>query len=96
MSVFAFLAWSGRLGYKMFPVVQSKRRRGFITGACVVPVMAWWIIFMNFIAPRHDFTMGQFGVAFLWAFVAPAGVMIGLSWGVEKQRRGKAARTVVA
>jgi hypothetical protein len=81
--IFALFAWSGRLCYKVFPVIQSKRTRGVVTIFCVSPVILWWIIFMNFIAPRHDFTMGQFGVAFLWAFVAPAGPMIGFTWGIE-------------
>ncbi len=49
--------------------------------------MAWWIIFMNFIVPRHDFTMGQFTVAFLWAFAVPAGPMMGLCWGIEAAAR---------
>jgi len=85
--VFALFAWSGRLGYKMFPVVPSKRTRSIITTFCCVPVMAWWIIFMNFIVPCHDFTMGQFVIAFLWAFSVPAGPMIGLTWGIEAAAR---------
>ena len=91
--VFALFIWSGRLGYKMFPVVPGKRTRGVITTFCVAPVMAWWIIFMNVILPRHDFTMSQFTVAFLWAFAVPAGPMMGLCWGIEAAaRKGMTSR----
>jgi hypothetical protein len=91
--VFAFLAWSGRLGCRMFPVIQSNRNRGIITAFFVVPLVLWWIIFMNVILPRHDFTMTQFLVAFFWAFLTPAGVVFGLLWGIETAaRKSRTAR----
>jgi len=80
MLTFAALAWGGRLSYKWFPVVRVKRAR---TNALLALVPLWWIIFMVCIVPRHDFTMGQFLVAFLWAFMSPGGTMIGFSWGME-------------
>jgi len=85
--LFALFAWSGRLGYKMFPVVQRMRTRSIITIFCVVPVMAWWLLFMNVIVPRHDYTLCQFTVAFLWGFAVPTGPMIGLVWGFEAAAR---------
>jgi hypothetical protein len=77
---FAALAWGGRLSCNLFPVVRLKRAR---TNALLALVPLWWIIFMVCIVPRHDFTMGQFLVAFLWAFMSPGGAMIGFSWGME-------------
>jgi hypothetical protein len=91
MLTFAALAWGGRLSYKMFPVITSKRGRDVITSLCAGPVMLWWVIFMNLIVPHHDFTMGQFVVAFLWAFAAPAGLVIGLPWGMETAARKRMA-----
>jgi hypothetical protein len=85
--LFGLLIWSGRLGYRFLPVIRSKRIRGFITTAFAVPVMVWWYVFIAIIAQRYDFTMGQFGVTFLWAFVTPAGLMMGLSWGMETAAR---------
>ncbi len=32
--VFALFIWSGRMGYKMFPVIQVKRNRAIITAFC--------------------------------------------------------------
>ena len=85
--LFALLAWCGWLGYKVFPVVHSKRARGVIATLCVAPVMVWWYVFIAVIAQRCDFTMSQFGVALLWAFVTPAGLMMGLLWGMERAAR---------
>jgi hypothetical protein len=86
---FALLAWGGRLSCNLFPVVRSQRTRDLLTCVCAVPVMLWWITFMNLIVPHHDFTMGQFVLAFLWAFIAPGGAMIGLVWGMEAAARKK-------
>jgi len=77
---FAALAWGGRLSSQWFPVARVKRATINIVLA-LVPL--WWIIFMNFIVPRQEFTMGQFVIAFLWAFVMPAGAAIGCAWGME-------------
>jgi hypothetical protein len=64
---------------------------GGVGSLCAGPVMLWWVIFMNLIVPHHDFTMGQFVVAFLWAFAAPAGLVIGLPWGMETAARKRMA-----
>jgi len=80
MFTFAALAWGGRLSYKWFPIDHVKRTK---ISPFIVFVTLWWIIFMNFIVPRLDFTMGQLLTAILWAFIMPAGAVIGCSWGME-------------
>jgi len=94
VALFALLAWGGRLNYKMFPVVPSKRLRGFINILGAAPVILWWIIFMNVVTPHHDFTMGQFLVSFLWNFIAPGGALIGLLWGMETAAQKNAPTSV--
>ena len=89
LAAFSLLAWSGRLGHRFLPVIQNRRIRDAILFSCCVPLMLWWIVFLNFIVPRHDFTMGEFLVAFTWAFFAPAGAFIGLHWGIETAARKK-------
>jgi hypothetical protein len=91
MGLFALFAWGGRLSYKIFPIVLSKRRRDIITIFCALPVMLWWVVFLRFIAPRHDFTVDQFVINFIWAFFTPAGLMIGLPWGLETAFRKRMA-----
>jgi len=68
------------LSYKWFPIDHVKRTK---ISPFIVFVTLWWIIFMNFIVPRLDFTMGQLLTAILWAFIMPAGAVIGCSWGME-------------
>jgi hypothetical protein len=89
--IFSSLAWTGRLGYRMFPVIQTKRIRNAILCSCGVPVPLWWIVFLKLLVPHYDFTMGQFLVTFLWAFLTPAGAFIGLNWGIETAARKKTA-----
>ena len=89
LAAFSLLAWSGRLGHRFLPVIQNRRIREAILFSCCVPLPLWWIVFLNFIVPRHDFTMGEFLVAFTWAFFAPAGAFIGLHWGIETAARKK-------
>jgi hypothetical protein len=88
------LAWSGRLGCKMLPVFRTKRARDIVLISFIIPVVLWWIIFMNFFVPCHVFTMGQLTVAFLWAFVVPGGAIIGLAWGLEAKARREVAPAV--
>jgi hypothetical protein len=89
LAAFSLLAWSGRLGHRLLPVIQNKRIRDAIRFSCCVPLPLWWIVFLNFIVPRHDFTMGEFLVAFTWAFFTPLGACIGLNWGIETAARKK-------
>jgi hypothetical protein len=87
LAAFSLLAWSGRLGHRLLPVIQNKRIRDAILFSCCVPLMMWWVVFFNLIVPRCDFTMGEFLVAFTWAFFTPAGACIGLLWGIETAAR---------
>ena len=96
LAAFSLLAWSGRLGHRFLPVIQNRRIRDAILFSYCVPLMLWWIVFLNFIVPRHDFTMGEFLVAFTWAFFAPAGAFIGLHWGIETAARKEIERPRVS
>jgi hypothetical protein len=87
MATFAGLVWAGRLGYRRFPVIGSKRTREVIGCAAVGVVVLWWGVFLRVIAPRYDYTMMGFLVALLWAFFAPAGVWLGLVFGLERAAR---------
>ena len=89
LAAFSLLAWSGRLGHRFLPVIQNRRIRDAILFSCCVPLMLWWVVFFRLILPRHDFTMGEFLVAFTWAFFTPAGACIGLHWGIETAARKK-------
>jgi hypothetical protein len=91
LAAFSLLAWSGRLGHRLLPVIQNKRIRDAILYSCCVPLMLWWVFFFMLILPRHDFTMGEFLVAFTWAFITPVGVCIGLNWGIETAARKRSA-----
>jgi hypothetical protein len=91
IATFSLLIWGGRLGYGMFPAIPARRTRNAIVYSCVVPVALWWSVFLCIIMLRYDFTMAQFGVAFLWGFIVPGGVLIGLPWGIETAARKKIA-----
>jgi hypothetical protein len=90
LAAFSLLARSGRLGHRFLPVIQNRRIREAILFSCCVPLMLWWVVFFRLILPRHEFTMGEFLVAFTWAFFTPAGACIGLHWGIETAARHKA------
>jgi hypothetical protein len=87
------LAWGGRLSYRLFPVIQTKRAREAIHLTYLLPVIFWWIGFLRLILPRYDFTVGQLMVALFWALFPTMGVCIGLLWGIETAARKKVART---
>ncbi len=96
LAAFALLAWSGRLGHRFLPVIQNRRIRDAILFSCCVPLMLWWVVFFRLILPHHDFTMGEFLVAFTWAFFTPAGACIGLHWGIETAARKEIERPDVS
>jgi hypothetical protein len=79
---FSLLMWGGRLGANLFPVMLARRRSTLILTAGVL-VGLWWIVFLRVIAPGRDFTMAQFMVAFLWAFLTPLGGLWGVVGGRE-------------
>ena len=91
-AVFSLLAWSGRLSYRLFPVIQTKRTRDAIHLVCALPMALWWVAFLCLILPRYDFTVGQLFVTLLWALFPPMGACIGLVWGMETAARKKEAR----
>ena len=85
------LAWGGRLSYRLFPVIQTKRTREAIHLAYMLPVIFWWIGFLRLILPRYDFTVGQLMVTLFWAVFPTMGVCIGLLLGIEAAARKKVA-----
>jgi hypothetical protein len=80
----------------LLPVIETRRIRDAILFSCCVPLMLWWVVFFRLILPRHDFTMGEFLVAFTWAFFTPAGACIGLIWGMETAARKNIERPDVS
>ena len=93
LTAFSGLAWSGRLGHRLLPVIRTRRNRDGILCACFGSLMLWWIVFFNFILPHRDFTMGEFLATFTWAFFTPAGACLGLHWGIETAARKTIARS---
>ncbi len=87
LGIFSSLSWFGRLGYRRFPVIGSKRTRDVIGGVAAGFTALWWIVFMRGIVPGHDYTMMQFVEVFTWAFFVPAGVMLGLVFGLDTAAR---------
>jgi len=90
LATFAGLIWAGRLGYRWFPVIGSKRTRDVIGGVAVGVVALWWGVFLRVMAPRYDFTMMGFLATFMWAFFTPAGLMLGLVLGLDTAARKQA------
>ena len=87
VAVFSLLLWSGRLCHGLLPVISSKRTRDIILYVVFTLVVIWWVVFLHVIVPRHDYTVGQFGVTFLWGFLPPVGAFAGLVWGIETAAR---------
>ena len=90
-AVFSLLAWSGRLSYRLFPVIPNKRTRDAIHLIYSLPVALWWMAFLCLILPHYDFTVGQLFVTLYWALFPPMGACIGLFWGMETAARKKVA-----
>ena len=87
LATFAGLIWAGRLGYRRFPVIDSKRTRDVIGGVAVGVVALWWGVFLRVSAPRYDFTMMGFLATFMWVFFTPAGVWLGVVLGMDRAAR---------
>jgi len=92
LASFSLLAWSGRLSYRLFPVIPTKRTRDTVHLVCALPVALWWVAFLCLIVPYYGFTVGQLFVTLLWALFPPMGACIGLIWGMETAARKKEAR----
>jgi hypothetical protein len=88
---FSLLAWSGRLSYRLFPVIPTKRTRDAIHLIYTLPVALWWMAFLCLILPHYDFTVGQLFVTLGWALFPPMGACIGLFWGMETAARKEVA-----
>jgi len=87
MIVFSLLFWGGWFSRGLLPVIPSKRTRDVIVGVGFGLVMLWWVVFLRVIVPNRDFTIGEFGPLFLWAFCTPAGAITGLALGLESAVR---------
>jgi hypothetical protein len=90
VAAFSLLAWSGRLSYRLFPVIPAKRTRDAIHLIYILPMALWWLAF-RLLLPHYDFTVGQLFVTLLWALLPPMGACIGLFWGMETAARKKVA-----
>ena len=86
VAFFGLLLWGGRLGYKLLPVIWSKRVRDVLFGASVASIIIWCAAFLNLIVPRYEYTRDQFITAILWGLLTPAGLALGLCWGREAAR----------
>ena len=91
MVSFSFLMWCGRFSCKILPVIHAKRIRDAIAISNFGLVMLWWMVFVQIILPRHDFTTGQLQVTVLWEMMIPLGAWAGLMWGIETAARKKVA-----
>jgi len=91
VTVFSLLAWGGRLSYRRFPAIPTKRTRDAIHLIYILPVILWWLAFLRLILPHYDFTVAQLMVTLVWALFPPMGACIGLIWGMETAARKKDA-----
>jgi hypothetical protein len=83
LAVMIALVVGGRLGYRFFPVISSRRVRDAIGATGGVIVVTIWTYCFNFVLPRHDYTICQLVVAILWIMAVPAGILGGLMLGME-------------
>lgn len=86
-TTFSLLIWFGRLSYRLLPVIPTRLIRDAIVSSCGALMIIWWFIFLYIIAPRHDFTFGQFAVLLIWEMITPAGAICGFIWGLETAAR---------
>ncbi len=86
---FSLLALSGRLSYRLFPVIPTKRTRNALHLIYSLPMALWLLAFLCLILPHYDFTVGQLFVTLPWALFPPMGACIGLFWGLETAARTK-------
>ena len=77
------LAVGGRLSYRLFPVISSKRVRDAISISGGIAVATMEIYWFNFVLPQHDYTVSHVAVAALWILLLPYGILGGLISGIE-------------
>ena len=72
---------------RFFPFIANKAVQSALGLIGGISGMSWFFVFVYFILPRYDFTLGQLQVAILWAFV-PAMVFPAISFLViDKSER---------
>jgi len=81
------LAWSGRLGYRIFPAIGAGRIK-IVVYAGLVALLFWYLAFCYIVFSRHDSTINQ---AVAWGLSIPAGAFIDLLWGLDTAARKKIA-----
>lgn len=91
VAFFLLLSWGGWFGYRAFSFATVKRARGRIIGFACILVILWWVAFFYMILPGCEFSLAQMLVAILWAFIAPAGFILGVAAGVERAATRPAA-----
>jgi hypothetical protein len=76
------LAFSGRLLWRIFPVVHHRRSRNFILGTAAIPTLAW--IYLNARPLQADAILFGDSLKFiLWATCPAYGFLAGVSWGLQ-------------
>jgi hypothetical protein len=79
---------------RFFPFIANKAAQSALGLIGGISGMGWFFVFVYFILPRYDFTLGQLQVAILWAFV-PAMVFPAISFLViDKTERRQFAPPV--
>jgi hypothetical protein len=72
---------------RFFPFIANRAVQSALGLIGGISGMSWFFVFVYFILPRYDFTLGQLQVAILWAFV-PAMVFPAISFLViDKSER---------
>jgi hypothetical protein len=81
-TAFVFV-WSGRWGYRLFPVVRTKRMRDAIGYASGALMALWLVAFFNTVLPWCQDNGFAFMVVFLWGFITPIAALAGWVFGIE-------------
>jgi hypothetical protein len=82
VAAFNLFLWGGRWILSILPVVRVRRTREAISISACALLILWGVLFMRVILPRQELTMSQLFVVLLWGFFPPAGIGIGLLWGL--------------
>lgn len=90
LTVIALAVFGCRFINRLFPVIPDRRIRTMIGITFGVISLAGIIVFMNFILPHFEFTMGQLTVILLWSLTLMAA--LGTVWtGLEEAARRQTA-----
>jgi hypothetical protein len=91
LAVFNLLTVTGRLGYRLFPVIPDPRIRITIHVAIGVLGALWLTIIFNVMRPHFENAAGRLMVTALWGMMVPIGILYGLMAGIETAARKKSA-----